>query len=434
MLPPNRNRAAPDDNAPPRRRITVHTSNEPVTPEQLGSVREQHARRIIQPNLPPPQPQPRATPTPTNFDPRADFTRQQVNNSPRQPPRPSSTDNNETTMEDVAAAFARAGQPVSFRKSPPASTPAANLSPTQLADNLPSPDDVMHSYRIEKSLGGNPLSFREALPSNEVFYQHSALELRPFEVPEYAKLYRAREENDEGILFDTVDTVCSVDVRDLTIKDFRYLLYKLRINSSLKAPYKLSYTSAYGNRCEYTVNNTNLAVKVLEETAEEYAEWQAQGLTMPTLRDIEEYNGLNKRLGKEGEFLWSRAKYITGRNVEDKIAKLQKLPPDFLFTEIEQFAAKFEAYGVTESVQLQDNKFVPQEALQKLRLELARIDSILENQSVAVALANSLFAQRGVLTDDINRIEHELTTTGEAAPRSETITFSIEIADFFPTL
>lgn len=422
MLPPNRNQQG---DSPVRRRIHVESIQNPVTPEQLGIIREDHARRstpVIEPD--------NSEEAPTNFNPRQDFVSRQRPN-----PNPPNRNKSEVSMEDVAAAFAKAGQPVRFNNPINKTNKANNLPLNELPDDdLPSPDEIMNEYRIHQSISDNPLAFREALPSNEVFYQHPALELRPFEVPEYAKLYRARSENDEGILVDTVDAVCSIDVRNLTVKDFRYLLYKLRTNSSLKAPYKLSYTSAYGNRCEYTLNNTNLDVKVLESTAEEYAGWQAQGLTMPTLRDIEEYNAMSKRLGKEGEFLWSRAKYVKGRNVVDKINNLQKMPPDFLFTEIEQFAAKFEAYGVTESVQLLDNKFEPKAALQKLRDDLAKIDSILENQSVAAVLADSLFTQRGVLVDDINRIERELQTTGEAAPKRETITFSIEIADFFPTL
>lgn len=342
------------------------------------------------------------------------------------------------TIEDIAAAFARAGQPAPKMRNiaePPINKPAA-----EIPDAIPTEHDQLTNNRITTALpNDNPFASREILPSNSVFYDYPALSLAPLDVPQYARLYKARRENDESGLIDVVNAACSIDVRDLTVKDFRYLLYKLRTMSSLKAPYKLSYTSAYGNRNDFTVTSTNLQVGILQAKAAEYEDYLLRGFIMPTLRDQEEFNSLQRSLAIEGEFYWGYAKYVAGSDVKDKIANLQTLPLRLgilaadLFAEIDLFAKKFEDYGVTESVELLDKQFKAEPALIKLRADVANIDNML-NGTLEAGFVNSLITRREDLTTDITRIETELANKGEAAPKRETIEFSIAIADFFPAV
>jgi hypothetical protein len=398
----------------PHRRVQVNTRNESLAPEQVEALRAQRATQLTNSDLTEDNTEPR------RFDPRTS-TRPVIN-----PTKPN--------LDDVAAAFAAAGQPMQVKKVITNNSGGSN-PPEFTRNRVVAPEVALNNPRIEQPISGNPLSFRAVLPSNEVFYQHQQLELRPLEVPEYAKLYRARAENDESLLIDTIDAVCSIDVRNLTPKDFRYLMYQIRINSALKSPYELSYTSIYGNRCKFTVNNTTLTTKVLDATPEEYAEWQTKGLAMPTVRDLEEYNIIKSRLiGAEGEFLWSKAKYLRdGKNVEDKIRRLKAIPPNFIFEEIEQFAKRFEDYGVIESVQLEDNQFNPELALSKLHTDLRLLERSLHNQSLSPTTVELMLERQTNLLAEINRLSAAI-DAGEAAPLRETIPFSIEIADFFPTI
>lgn len=351
------------------------------------------------------------------------------------------------SMEDLAAAFAKAGQPAPQIRSAPDNTKRSGQAIKNT--EIPEPPDPILSEREELTNvrvtgqidSDNPFATREALPSNEIFYKYPELILAPLEVPQYAQLYKARKENDESALIDVIGAATNIDIRDLTVKDFRYLMYKLRIISSVRAPYKLSYTSIYGNRNEFSINTTNLSVKILQDvTAEEYESYLERGFTMPTMRDQEEFNGLQRRLGNTGEFLWSHAKYIAGSDVNNKITNLRELPKKLgilaadLFADIDYFANKFENYGVTESVDLTDKHFNASKAIEKLSTEIANTDQLLINQTLSVALVNNLVNRRKELVDDMARIEAEIANTGEAAPKRETIEFSIEIADFFPVI
>jgi len=409
---------------PERRRIRVQHSGV-INPAELAQVRQDHAASLNNP--------PRENPNQAPVD---------------NPPEPRALD-----ISELQAAFAKAGQAAPKFNRPTAPETAREKLPTAREELLSSTAETpvselpssgnslqtateLHQHRVNGNIAPGRFTVREILPSNGVFYNYPELAIRPLSVPDYAKLYRARAETDETLFIDTIaGCVSGVDVRDLSLKDFRYLLYKIRLISTLKSPYQLSYTSMYGNRCTYTVTSTSLDVKILAATAEEYQAWQQRGFNIPTLRDYEEYNSMAVKLSQEDDWLWSRAKYIQGSSVEDKIRRLkQEFDPDILFTDLEEFVRKFEEYGVTESVELADNKFNAQEALKKLREDLRRIDLVLEAPTLPPATADGLLTRRSDVAEEIRRLETELANTGEATPKRETITFSLEIADFFPVL
>jgi hypothetical protein len=435
-----------------RRRMQVNTPTTVITPGQVAAHRHAHAaevmaemditradteasaistfnprdiNRITPPNRQMPPPIPNPIPAPTT--------------------QPAPPDAQEKTMEDVMAAFAKAGQKATIISGPnrpvnPPINPEEDLGTTIAAPEELTDEIGLRNVRVEGAIEDTAEnSFRVDLPSNGVFYNFNSIMVRPFDVPELAKLYRARQQRSQTLLIDCVALVCEgIDVRDLTPRDFRYILYQLRINSFLRSPYRLTFTSFYGNRNEFTITESNLDVKLLQASPEEYAEWQARGLSMFTVRDQEEYDNSRQRLGEDAEFYWSRAKYCPGANVAEKIKSFHKICKehgiDFMFHEIEQFNRKFEDYGVTETVELTDQHFNAQVALERLNAEILATGSLLRDTTLAVSVADAALERINLLQTEVNRINQEILTSGEATPRRETIEFSIEVADFFPSI
>lgn len=420
----------PDDTGQPRRRRIVaqtqlNTGEFPMTRGNDG----------VNKFIPPTRPQMRMPPRPG--EPPAP-TPNAPQNNPRENPQAAS-------VEDVVGALRRAGQKAAIIRDNAESARSGQVlqqaQTEQERIELPeqiAPPQRQNNLRVLEPIDPNdPFASRESLPSNGVFYHIDDLTIAPLSVPAYAMLYKARRENNESGLIDVLCSACNVDLRELSLRDFRYLMYKIRILSSLKAPYNLTYTSLYGNRNSFSINDT-MAVKLLEVDPEEYTRAQARGLVIPSLRDFEEFNSQRERLGDEGDFYWPRAQYCQGDSVEEKIHTLKTRsrqlgirPADFL-VEIDEFAAKFDDYGVIESVELADKLFEPQKAIEYFTNLLSDLDSILLSGAIDAGRFEQLTERRDSLRTELQRIQTELSNTGEAAPMRETILFSIEIADFFP--
>jgi hypothetical protein len=401
-----------------RPRVIVTSHHTPVSQGEVASIRQQHARQITSGD----DAEMFEDNAPIQFNPR------KMGASPipeMEMPQGKPT----ATMEDVTAAFARAGQKM---KVEPQRRPRIN--PTPQVQESP-PEVEFNTHRVTKPIGKIEDGYRVFLPSNNIFYEYPDLEMRQFDVPDLAVLFRAREEQDETLLIDAVAGTASVDVRDLTPADFRYLLYQHRLHDYLAHPYELTYTSFYGNRNTVTITKTNLRINMLKATKEEYAEALAKGLCIMTVRDQEEFNSLKPTLGPDADFYWSYAKHLQGETVRDKIDKIKskKVTPDFLFGEVVPFGKKFDDYGVIETIEIQDEKFDAEKAIAKLATEITEATAVLNNSAISVAVADRIFARIGVMQTELDRINTEL-QTGEAAPKSETISFSIEIADFFPVI
>jgi len=437
-----------------RRRVQVSQSPTTISPNQVAAHRQAHAAEVmaelggegmdIEAVAPATTFNPRQInqPPPTNPNRIVPQVRQIPPNTPPPPTMQTPT----KTMDDVMAAFAKAGQKATIISDAPNKPVNPEIERDDLNNTTAVPEGAgladahLNNLRVDEPFDNiDSNSFRVDLPSNGVFYDSGAIQIRPFDVPELAKLYRARQQRSQTLLIDCVDSVCDgIDVRNLTPRDFRYILYQLRINSFLRSPYRLSFTSFYGNRNEFTITESNLDVKLLQATQEEYDEWRERGLVMFTVRDQEEYDNSRQKLGEDAEFYWSRAKYCPGNNVADKIKNFRKICKehgiDFMFHEVEEFNRKFEDYGVTETVELSDQHFDAKVALERLNAEVMATGALLRDTTLAVSVADAALERINLLQTDINRINTEILTSGEATPRRETIEFSIEVADFFPSI
>lgn len=79
------------------------------------------------------------------------------------------------------------------------------------------------------------------LPSNYVPYSYTDLMIRPLTVHEMKLISKAGVTRDEEYLMRAVDLCISEDIMDLTQGDYYYVLMWLRINSSPKTPYAVTW-------------------------------------------------------------------------------------------------------------------------------------------------------------------------------------------------
>ena len=300
----------------------------------------------------------------------------------------------------------------------------------------PEPPAASFQPRIKTEIDTEKFGYhavREGIPSNGVFYDFDDITIRPFNVPDFAKIYRGNVEKRDDLIIDTVNSTTNIDVWDLTEKDFRYVMYWQRLNSFTRNPYNLTWTTFYGNQNTLTINKTNLKVNQLDATREEYQEWKNKGFCMPTMRDLQEYLSLQNTLSIEDQFLWIRAKYLSGNSVAEKLQHAVEVNPDEFFIDVKEFVNKFENYGVIESVEAQDTKFNAQEAINKLQEAVDRNAILLDNRALTPDISEQILAKMAAMKDEIARINNEL-LVGEAAPMRETVTFKIDVTAFFPLL
>ena len=290
--------------------------------------------------------------------------------------------------------------------------------------------------RIEENVGYERTAndLRCVPPSNCLFYDYNDFFIRPFIMQDFFKIYQGNTQKRDDIIVDTVDGTVSIDVWDLTAKDFRYLMYWQRLNSYTRNPYDLNWTSFYGNRNKITISKSTLKIKELQATREEYQQWLARGFKMPTMRDLNEYDLLEKDLDALDKFKWIRAKYLKGASVREKLDRADQISPDEFFIDVAEFVKLFEDYGVTEYAEATDAKFEGKAAL-------ATLDEYLRQNKTVVEIGNVNDAELPVLLDRIIKIEDEIkrintkiSNLGEATPMRETVTFSINVTDFFPLL
>lgn len=277
---------------------------------------------------------------------------------------------------------------------------------------------------------------RVELPSRGVFYP-SAIFCRPLSPREVMHLASIRRSEDQSMLFDVLNNcVQNFDLRDLTLADFNFFFYWLRLNTFPSKPIKIRYISKYGNENQVEIAATNLSVTTLDITAEDYAKWCEKGFVAPSLRDGEEFN---REIAKYSEqekatltYAFSYAQFLQGDTIAEKLEKYYQLSTETMF-EIIEFSEIFK-YGVEEQVDVFDAKFNTQDAIAKLKADLADFEELDTTEIVNPVALQRLRAVQQEIRDDLDRImrESETSNTGEAAPSSETITFQLNVEDFFP--
>lgn len=282
----------------------------------------------------------------------------------------------------------------------------------------------------------NAKYIRVNLPSLGIPYDgNPAVHIATFNVINLAKIYKATSEEDFSILIDAVnDTVQDVDVRNFTVPDFYFLMYWLRINSYPRSPFTISWTSRYGNENVHKVNQTELEIKVLEMTSEQYENFRNVNIKFPSVRDLELL--MVEQLDPEQKFLAGIAQYIDyGDSLKEKIEFLNETEDLSIIEYIKDFE-KLAIHGVEESILVTDQNFDAQKAVIHLRdvIKEAR-NALSSGNTQAMGIGNTREFMNKIIemekeADEIEKcIKHNI----EYKPKEESIQLQMNALKFFPT-
>lgn len=238
--------------------------------------------------------------------------------------------------------------------------------------------------------------FRQEVPSMCVPYKVDEILVRPLTVPMLARVHAAQvaaQKNDYKAFTMMVDalapTIKSFDIRDLTVPDWHSHLYWLRLNSYPRTPMTIPWTSRYGNELHTRVTSSNFEFQMLEMTRERLGWWRSQGITFPTVRDMEVLNDPDLSDATRFEITYAQYIYLEGPVTADtmkrKIEKLEELGADIIGM-INQFSTEM-THGVIEQVVVEDVKFDLDNAIAYMEEQLPELQLILDT---AIEKANSV--------------------------------------------
>lgn len=279
---------------------------------------------------------------------------------------------------------------------------------------------------------------RQALPSRGLPYTFRDVMIRPLEVPDLIALYDAVSSRSTSAFYDVFDAALDVDVRELTDRDFRWLMYWWRLNSYSKSPWRQPWTSRYGNHQVLILTDTELVVRELQATEEQLRYYTDMGIDFPRLRDaefLEDQTGWDK----VDTYIANRAQYIYTEEVGERWwpSRIEKLMEGgvALMESIRDFENLISDYGVREVATVRDENFVPEAASAYLRQQAELIAEVTLRQGSPSP--EYLIAQNEVIddyVDEADAIDAALVSGQKPEPREESIVLSISTMDFFPAI
>lgn len=230
---------------------------------------------------------------------------------------------------------------------------------------------------------------RQDFPSLGVPYGVNAFWVKPLDVLTLSRLHAAQtvgHDPNNGqkaftMMLDALQpTIKDFDIRNLTIPDYYAHLYWLRLNSYPRSPFTIPWRSKYGNENNTRVTKSNFEFQELQMSRTEYLRYQADGITFPTVRDMETM--FDSTLTEDKRWMMNHAQYIfipgepSADWMELKIQKFIDMGADAI-TMITEFADKC-VHGVIEQVTVRDDKFTLDGAISYIEDELKTFVSTLE--------------------------------------------------------
>lgn len=86
------------------------------------------------------------------------------------------------------------------------------------------------------------IDLTDSMPSKFMFYPFDTLSIRPFTWGELKKMYKAVVTKDFNTLAEAVNSTIDRNVFELTVGDFWFVMYWLRMNSFKKAPFTVKWS------------------------------------------------------------------------------------------------------------------------------------------------------------------------------------------------
>jgi len=275
------------------------------------------------------------------------------------------------------------------------------------------------------------------LPSNGVFY-NPQVSVGIFSLEDLWLVAEAHEtQSITPLIAAMANVVSGCDVRELTVDDFYYLMHIVRLRSYPRTPWTFSWRSKYGNMSSFTVTEATLPCISLDCTAQDFEEeWGKYGIDPPRVKHWEAVNG--EPLTEADQDLWSRAQYLYGESIEERVAHAltRGLPVLELVRDYKQ--SKFDNYGVKLTYTVRDPNFQPTVWLSTLQNQYD------DAKAYRKALANEagedaetvmmLDAGLAQLAMQVDELRAKLATGLRIEADEEEVRADIEALTFFPQL
>ena len=337
-------------------------------------------------------------------------------------------------MEGMGIESIEESRTISTSTSPKLAALQASASPEVMAAATPSLNE-----QVPDTSGGD---WTESTPPSLMipYPEGTKLRLRPLNVKALKKAHASQDSRSFKLLIEAIQQCVSMDVRHLTVPDFYYIMYWLRMNSYPSSPFVLDWTSRYGNQNKQHVTMSKFKITEFGITREELADFQRQGLDVPRIRDYE-YISSSEEENPADEWSVRHAQFLV-------VEGLDPSDPDFMAKKIEllesseanviarimEFSEKVE-HGVIEQLEVIDTDFEPTKALTHLEGEIATLTNIVNvaiesNDVDQMSSISAIAARVDELTAEKGEIEQAIEEGRTYTPRMEVV----ELANADPTL
>lgn len=296
------------------------------------------------------------------------------------PPRPTGSQQN--IMADFAA-FQNAGllQGVEIEEAFAPTTDTASASPTR------NPTSSIPDAKLTSDEAG---WIRQEFPSLGVPYgrEGQPFWVKPFDVTILANVHAAQATGERPgnelkaftMLVDALSPcIKNFDIRDLTVPDYFSFMYWLRLNSYPRSPFTVPWTSKYGNEVVSKLNYSDFEFEELSMTSDEYRKWRKEGLTFPTVRDMEILTDSTLEVKDRWYINYAQYIYVDGPPdanwMRRKIDRFIEMGTDAVSL-VKEFAAKA-SHGVIEQIRVSDSSFDIDKAIAFFKEQIDTLTDIL---------------------------------------------------------
>jgi hypothetical protein len=277
---------------------------------------------------------------------------------------------------------------------------------------------------------------RVELVSGYKFYEFDDVQIRKLNITDIFRIYQAKKNNDITGLIDVVSNTLSIDGRLLTPNDFRHSCYWHRFNSYTATPLTIEWTSKYGNKNLYKIEETTLKFIQPKISRDEYwKNYVSLGLVVPTMREFEIFS--RETLSEDELWLFEMAQYFRPKNfnsnsIQERIDSMSELCSKDISL-IEKISNLIEdcAHGVNETIDLIDAKFDPKKWVNDLQERIDYFDNLKDLDDDMQLVLN---VQKQELQTELDIIKNKLEKGEGVEAEVETRAISITLLDFFPRI
>jgi hypothetical protein len=273
------------------------------------------------------------------------------------------------------------------------------------------------------------------LPSKFTPYDWKSLHIRPFGFGELMKISAVPQTNNITPLVEAIGNCINRPVRELTTRDFQYLMLWLRMNSYTKSPYVVDWMSMYGNKQKSFVQKTSYKVIELAITRERLEEWWNKGFDIPRVADYEAR--INARLDADPERRWGvlRAEYLIPQAVpdgrggereetaEERYNRAKDKGKVSMAEDIRDFAKEI-GHGVDEYITVRDEAF-------NLDNAITHLESIIPAMMGIENISDDTIVE---YSDELTRLKNAKQGGVPVQAKDEKVPLDLNVLRFFPEL